>query len=52
MDSEKNKPSIPHLDESQKNNPETDGNEMILTTKEIIAKNKEIIEQNRKILQK
>ena len=52
MDIEKNKPSLPHLDENLKNNHETNGNEMHQTIKETIAKNKEIIEKNRKILRK
>jgi hypothetical protein len=52
MDIEKNKPSLPYLDENLKNNHETNGNEMNLTVKETIAKNKEIIEKNRKILRK
>ena len=48
-------PSVPYLDQSLKNNHETnenEGNERHLTIKETIAKNKEIIERTRKILQK
>jgi hypothetical protein len=50
MDMEKNRPSLPHLDENLKN--ETNGNEMHQNIKETIAKNKELIEKNRKILRK
>jgi hypothetical protein len=50
MDIEKDKPSVPHLDENLKNNRETKGNEMHL--KETIAKNKKIIEKNREIIRK
>ena len=52
MDIKKNKRSVPHLDENQKNNHETNGKEMNQTVKETIAKNKEMIEKNRKILRK
>ncbi|WP_338472831.1 hypothetical protein R4Z10_08945 [Niallia sp. XMNu-256] len=52
MDTEKNKPSVPHLVESLKNNYETNGNELHLAIKQIIAKNQELIEKNREILQR
>jgi hypothetical protein len=52
MDIEKNKPSVPYLNENPKKNHDTNDNEMYLTIKETIAQNKKIIEQNRKILRK
>jgi tRNA G37 N-methylase Trm5 len=52
MDIEKNKSSVPYLDENLKKNHETNSNEMHPTIKETIAKNKEIIEKNRKLLRK
>ncbi|MDN4494479.1 multidrug transporter [Ureibacillus aquaedulcis] len=52
MDIEKNKPSVPHLDENLQSTHETNSEEVSLTIKETIAKNKEIIDKNRKILGK
>jgi hypothetical protein len=52
MDVEKNKTSVPHLDENLKNNLETNDKDMYLIIKETIAKNEEVIEKNRKLLGK
>jgi hypothetical protein len=52
MEVEKNRLSVPHLDENLKNNHETNDKEMHLNIKKTIAKNKETIEQNRKLLRK
>lgn len=52
MDIEKNKPSVPHLDENLKINHDTNGNELPLTIKETIPNNKKIIDKNRELLKK
>lgn len=53
MDSEKNEPLKPDLDENLENNHETnERKEIYPNIKETIAKNKEIIEKNRKLLRK
>ncbi|WP_158582968.1 hypothetical protein [Lysinibacillus yapensis] len=52
MDTEKNKPSAPHLDEDPKSNHETNDNELHQNIKETIERNKKLIEKNHEILHK